>query len=76
MAPTEIENILQEHPAVNECLVFGRKDDTVQELISAVVTLKTGMQVRISMLVCIQHVLLMRRYINFICITLHFVSHL
>ena len=76
MAPTEIENILQEHPAVHECLVFGRKDDTVQELISAVVTLKTGMQVRISMLVCIQHVLLMRRYINFICITLHFVSHL
>ena len=56
MAPTEIENILQEHPAVHECLVFGRKDDTVQELISAVVTLKTGMQVRISMLVCIQHV--------------------
>ena len=49
MAPTEIENILQEHPAVNECLVFGRKDDTVQELISAVVTLKPGIQVYVSL---------------------------
>ena len=42
VSPTEIENILQEHPAVNDCLVFGKKDDTVQELISAVVTLKTS----------------------------------
>ena len=48
VSPTEIENILQEHPAVNDCLVFGKKDDTVQELISAVVTLKTGEHVNNS----------------------------
>ena len=46
VSPTEIENILQEHPAVTDCLVFGKKDDTVQELISAVVTLKAGEHVR------------------------------
>ena len=37
VAPTEIEDILQKHEAVQECLVFGKKDPQVQELISAVV---------------------------------------
>ena len=46
VSPTEIENILQEHPAVKECLVFGKKDPTVQELISAVVVLKENEKVR------------------------------
>ena len=40
VSPTEIENLLQEHPAVAESLVFGEKDPTVQELISAVIVLK------------------------------------
>ena len=40
IAPTEIEDILQTHPAVLECLVFGMKDPIVQERVSAVVVLK------------------------------------
>ena len=40
MAPTEIEDILQTHPAIAESLVFGIKEPKVQELISAVVVLK------------------------------------
>ena len=37
VSPTEIESILHEHPSVNDCFVFGRMCDEVQELISAVV---------------------------------------
>ena len=40
VSPSEIEDVLQGHPDVKECLVFGKKDPTVQELISAVVVLK------------------------------------
>ena len=40
IAPTEIEDILQTHPDVHECLVYGRKEPTVQELLSAVVVPK------------------------------------
>ena len=40
VAPTEIEDILQTHPAIAESLVFGIKEPKVQELISAVVVLK------------------------------------
>ncbi len=46
VSPTEIENILQEHPAVKACLVFGKKDPSVQELISAVVVPKANEKVR------------------------------
>ena len=42
IAPTEIESILQTHPAVVEALVFGVKDPAVQERVSAVVVLKEG----------------------------------
>ena len=42
VAPTELEEILQSHPAVQESLVFGVKEPSVQELISAVVVLKEG----------------------------------
>lgn len=42
VAPTEIEDYLQRHEDVQECLVFGKKDPRVQELISAVVVLKPG----------------------------------
>ena len=45
VAPTEIEDILQKHPAIQECLVYGKKDPRVQELISAVVVLKPGRKV-------------------------------
>jgi len=41
-SPTELDDLLQEHPAVKESLVFGIKDPKVQELISAVVVLKDG----------------------------------
>ena len=37
VAPMEIENLLQEHEAVIDCVVYGTKDPNVQELISAVV---------------------------------------
>ena len=40
MAPTQLEDILQTHPAVIESLVFGIKEPTVQELVSAVVVLR------------------------------------
>ena len=45
VSPSEIEDVLQGHPDVKECLVFGKKDPTVQELISAVVVLKETKQV-------------------------------
>ena len=41
-SPTELEDLLQAHPAVKESLVFGIKDEKVQELISAVVVLNDG----------------------------------
>ena len=40
MAPTQLEDILQTHPAVTERLVFGIKEPSVQELISAVIVLR------------------------------------
>ena len=40
VAPTQLEEILQTHPAVIESLVFGIKEPTVQELVSAVVVLR------------------------------------
>ena len=43
MAPTELEMILHGHPAVAECLVFGRPEPKVQELITAIVMLIPGM---------------------------------
>ena len=42
VSPTELEEILQAHPAVKECLVFGIKEPSVQELITAVVVIKEG----------------------------------
>ena len=47
VSPTEIESILQEHPDVRECLVFGKKDPMVQELISAVIVLKENKEVQV-----------------------------
>ena len=40
VSPTELEDILQSHPAVQECLVFGLPEPSVQELFSAAVVLK------------------------------------
>ena len=46
MSPTEVECVLQEHPDVRECLVFGKKDPMVQELISAVIVLKENKRIQ------------------------------
>ena len=48
VAPTEIEDILQKHEAVQESLVFGKKEPSVQELISAVVIIKPDKKVSIQ----------------------------
>lgn len=40
IAPTELEELLMSHHAVQDCLIFGRKDAKVQELVTAVVVLK------------------------------------
>lgn len=45
VSPTEIENILHEHPAVKDCFVFGKKCDDVQELVSAIVVTCPSIQV-------------------------------
>ena len=48
VAPTEIEDILQKHEAVQESLVFGKKEPSVQELIAAVVIIKPDKKVSIQ----------------------------
>ena len=48
VAPTEIEDILQKHEAVQESLVFGKKEPSVQELITAVVIIKPDKNVSIQ----------------------------
>jgi len=45
ISPTELEAILQRHPAVREALVFGFPDPQVQELITAVVVPNTNFTV-------------------------------
>src|SRR5262249_54971241 len=40
--PTEVENVLAEHPAVHEVSVFGVPDQLWGDRIEAVVTLKPG----------------------------------
>lgn len=42
VSPTELEDILQKHPSVQESLIFGRKDPYVQEIICAVVVKNPG----------------------------------
>ncbi len=44
VSPTELEEILQEHPAVNEVLVFGRPDLHAMELTTAVVVRNNGFE--------------------------------
>jgi len=43
--PKEVEDVLLDHPAVQEAAVVGVADDTGDELIRAYVTLKAGAQV-------------------------------
>ena len=45
ISPTEIENVVQEHPNVAESVVFGIKDHSVQELVSIAVVLKENIHV-------------------------------
>ena len=47
VSPSEIESVLQKHPDVMECLVFGKKDPKVQELISAVIVLSEKSKVMV-----------------------------
>lgn len=47
ISPTEIEDLIQSHPNVLECLAFGIKNPSVQEELSAVVVLKDEGQVRV-----------------------------
>ena len=44
----EIENVLQEHPDVSSCLVYGKEDPEVQELICAIVVLKENRSVTLK----------------------------
>lgn len=45
ISPTELEDVLQGHPGVQECLVYGKPDPKFQELISAVVVRQPGSEV-------------------------------
>ena len=45
VSATELENLLANHPAVQESLVYGMEEPSVCELVSAVVVLKAGMRV-------------------------------
>ena len=45
ISPTEIEGILHEHPAVNDCFVFGKDCDGTQQLVSALVVKETSSKV-------------------------------
>ncbi len=44
VSPTELEDILQEHPAVGEVMVFGRPDPHAMELVTAVVVRSKGFE--------------------------------
>jgi acyl-CoA synthetase (AMP-forming)/AMP-acid ligase II len=48
--PTEVENVLAEHPAVHEVSVFGVPDKVWGDRIEAVVTLKPGTEVGVEAL--------------------------
>ncbi len=43
---TEVEYVLQEHPAVFECAVFGIPDDRWGEIVKATLVLRPGMNVK------------------------------
>lgn len=43
--PAEVERVLQEHPAVAECAIFGMPDKTCGEVVHAAVVLKPGADV-------------------------------
>jgi acyl-CoA synthetase (AMP-forming)/AMP-acid ligase II len=43
--PVEVENVINEHPAVSECLVIGRPDDDLGQQVTAVVVLQDGRRV-------------------------------
>ncbi len=43
---TEVEYVLQEHPAVFECAVFGVPDDRWGEIVKATIVLRPGMNVK------------------------------
>lgn len=48
VAPKEVEEALQSHPAVSEAVVFGRPDAVQDQVVCAVVTLKPRRMVEVS----------------------------
>ena len=42
VAPSEVEAVLSQHPAVDDCAVFGIPDDEWGEQVKGAVTLRTG----------------------------------
>ncbi len=49
VSPTELEDLMQTHPAVKESMAFGREDPTVQQLICMIVVLKPDFEVRLRL---------------------------
>ena len=42
MWPTLVEAELQKHPAVRECMIYGKPNPTTMELVAASIVLKPG----------------------------------
>ena len=51
ISPTELEDILQKHPAVKECLVYGQPSAAHQEIVTACVVVKPRHTVRVQIFV-------------------------
>jgi len=48
ISPLEIEEALYKHPAIEECIVIGKKDDLVGEKIVAIVKIKQNMNLSLG----------------------------
>ncbi len=46
VSPTELESVLQRHPAVRESMAFGVPDPAVMEVVAAMVVANEGEEVR------------------------------
>jgi acyl-CoA synthetase (AMP-forming)/AMP-acid ligase II len=59
LSPSEIEDIIYRHPAVQEVAVIGVPDDQLGEMVKAVIVLKSGEEVTASEIIelCQQHLL-------------------